>query len=162
MTRFHAIYEKGKRVGEKTGPIMRGAAATLGQPVDRHGTAILDPSRTPAGGLFLVRCCLVSRRGQGSADRLCIPAAVLSKCHVGPPGGHFGRAKMGSQVLRLAFWVGQMSTSESTYAHARRVNGQRQSMAVRAVYSISSPSRHNGGGVWCGLDSRAPDDGWRV
>ena len=52
------------------GPIVRGAAATLGRPVDRHGVAILDASRSPPGGAFLVRCGLLYRRGQGSADRL--------------------------------------------------------------------------------------------
>ena len=95
------------------GPIMRGAAATIGRPVDRHGEASFDSSRTPAGGTFLVRCGLLYRRGQGVADRLCIPgggglrAQVLRECHDGPLGGHFGRAKTGSLVRRLAFWVGQ-------------------------------------------------------
>ena len=100
-------------VDEFFGPIMRGAAATIGKPVDRHGDAILGPSQTPAGGTFLVRCGLLYRRGQGAADRLCIPAGgglraqVLRECHDGPLGGHFGRAKTGSLVRRLAFWVGQ-------------------------------------------------------
>ena len=95
------------------GPILRGAAATFGRPVDRHGAAISDPSHTPSGGTFLVRCGLLDRRGQGAADRLCIPAGggllaqVLRECHDGPLGGHFGRAKTGSLVRRLAFWVGQ-------------------------------------------------------
>ena len=95
------------------GPILRGAAATFGRPVDRHGAAISDPSHTPSGGTFLVRCGLLYRRGQGAADRLCIPAGgglraqVLRECHDGPLGGHFGRAKTGSLVRRLAFWVGQ-------------------------------------------------------
>ena len=95
------------------GPIVRGAAATLGKPVDRHGAAIPDASRAPPGGTFLVRCGLLYRRGQGAADRLCIPAGgglraqVLRECHDGPLGGHFGRAKTGSLVRRLAFWVGQ-------------------------------------------------------
>ena len=95
------------------GPIGRGAAATLGQLVDRHGTALLGTSRTVPGGSFLVRCGLLYRRGQGEADRLCIPAGgglraqVLRECHDGPLGGHFGRAKTGSLVRRLAFWIGQ-------------------------------------------------------
>jgi hypothetical protein len=44
-------------------------------------------------------------------DQLCIPAGgglcvqVLWECHDGPLGGHFGRAKTGSLVRRLAFWV---------------------------------------------------------
>ena len=95
------------------GPILRGAAAALGFFVDRRGAPITDPAHTPKGGTFLVRCCLLYRRGQGAADRLCIPAGgglraqVLRDCHDGPLGGHFGRAKTGSLVRRLAFWVGQ-------------------------------------------------------
>ncbi len=60
-----------------------------------------------------MRCGLLYRRGQGTADRLCISAGgdlrapVLRECHDGPLGGHFGRAKTGSLVRRLAFWVGQ-------------------------------------------------------
>ncbi len=92
------------------GPIVREAAATLGLPVDRHGVALLEASRLPHGGVFLVQCRLLYRRGQGSTDRLCIPASgelrtqVLHECHDGPLGAHFGRAKTGSLVRRLAFW----------------------------------------------------------
>jgi hypothetical protein len=95
------------------GPIMRGAGATLGRPVDRHGAAVLKASRAPPGGTFLVRYGLLYRRGQGEADRLCIPvgggvrAQVLRECHDGPLGGHFDWAKTGSLVRRLAFGVGQ-------------------------------------------------------
>ena len=95
------------------GPIVRGAAAAFGRLVDRHGTPIVDTAHVPQGGSFLVRCGLLYRRGQGEADRLCIPAGgglraqVLRECHDGPLGGHFGRAKTGSLVRRLAFWVGQ-------------------------------------------------------
>jgi hypothetical protein len=32
---------------------------------------------------------------------------VLRECHDGPLGGHFDRAKTGSLVRRLAFWVSQ-------------------------------------------------------
>ena len=100
-------------VDEVFGPIMRGAAAALGRLVDRLGTPIVGPASAPKGGTFLVRCGLLYRRGQGEADRLCIPAGaglraqVLRECHDGPLGGHFGRAKTGSLVRRLAFWVGQ-------------------------------------------------------
>ena len=95
------------------GPILRGAAAALGKLVDRFGGPVTDPARAPKGGTFLVRCGLLYRRGQGATDRLCIPAGgglraqVLRECHDGPLGGHFGRAKTGSLVRRLAFWVGQ-------------------------------------------------------
>ena len=34
-------------------------------------------------------------------------AQVLCEGHDGPLGGHFGRAKTGSPVRRLAFWLGQ-------------------------------------------------------
>jgi hypothetical protein len=80
------------------GPIMRGAAAALGQLVDRVGAPIVEPARASKGGAFLVRCGLLYRRGQGEADCLCIPAGgglraqVLRECHDGPLGGHFGRA----------------------------------------------------------------------
>ncbi len=85
------------------GPIMRGAAATIGRPVDRHGEACFDSSRTPAGGKFLVLCGLLYRRGQGVADRLCIPgggglrAQVLRECHDGPLG-------VTSDVPRRGHW----------------------------------------------------------
>ena len=64
-----------------------------------------------------MRCGLLYRRGQGETDCLCIHAGgglraqVLRECHDGPTdgllGGHFERAKTGSLVRRLAFWVGQ-------------------------------------------------------
>ena len=69
--------------------------ATQGQPVDRHGSAILDASRISPGRTFLVLCGLLYRRGQGATDRLCIPAGgdlrtqVLRECHDGPLGGAF-------------------------------------------------------------------------
>ena len=94
------------------GLIVRGAAAALGKLVDRSYAPISGSARAPKGGAFLVRCGLLYRRGQGEADRLCIPAGgglraqVLRECHDGPLGGHFGRAKTGSLVRRLAFWVG--------------------------------------------------------
>ena len=100
-------------VDEVFGPIVRGTAAALGRLVDRLGAPIVGPAHTPKGWTFLVRCGLLYRRGQGETDRLCIPAGsglraqVLRECHDGPLGGHFGRAKTGSLVRRLAFWVGQ-------------------------------------------------------
>ena len=75
---------------------MRSAAEALGKLVDRHGDAIVDTSSTSKGGTFLVLCGLLNRRGQGSVDRLCVPAGgglreqVLRECHDGPLGGHFG------------------------------------------------------------------------
>ena len=44
-------------------PIMCGAAGTFGKPVDRRSASFLDTSRTTPGGAFLVRCCLLYRRG---------------------------------------------------------------------------------------------------
>ena len=46
----------------------------LGKLVDRHGSPVGIPARAPKGGTLLVRCGLLYRRGQGEADRLCIPA----------------------------------------------------------------------------------------
>jgi hypothetical protein len=37
----------------------------------------------------------------------CLRTQALRECHDGPLGGHFGRAKTGSLVRRLSFWVGQ-------------------------------------------------------
>ena len=91
------------------GPIVRGAAATLGTRADWHGAAILDASRVPSGGAFLVRCGLLYCRGQGASDRLCVPVGgglrmqVLRECHYGPLGEHSGRTKTVSLVRRLAF-----------------------------------------------------------
>ena len=56
------------------GPILLGAAASPGALVDRTGSVVIDKTRSPKGGAFLVRCGLLYRRGQGEADRLCIPA----------------------------------------------------------------------------------------
>ncbi len=47
--------------------------ATLGKPVDRHGVTILDASRAPPGGAFLVLRSLLHRRGQGTGDLLFVP-----------------------------------------------------------------------------------------
>ena len=53
--------------------IMTGAAASLGKLVDRTGTPLQASKKSPKGGAFLIRCGLLYRRGQGEADRLCIP-----------------------------------------------------------------------------------------
>ena len=85
----------------------------LGKMVDRHGDVIVDTCSTSKGGTFLVLCSILHRQGQRSADRLYVPAGgglraqVLRDRHDGPLGGHFGRTKTGSLVLRLEFWVCQ-------------------------------------------------------
>ena len=79
---------------------------------DQDGAPLVDRTNlnTPRRGTFLVRCCLLLRRCQGEADRLCIPAGggllaqVLRECRDGPL---VGQAKTGSLVWRPAFWVGQ-------------------------------------------------------
>ena len=64
----------------------------MGTLVDRHGAPPVDPTNTPQGGTFLIRCCLRYRRGQGEANRLFIPAGgglraqVLRECLDGPLG----------------------------------------------------------------------------
>ena len=93
--------------------ILRGAAAALGKLVDSLGTPIVDRARSPKGGDFpgTLRVPVPPRAGRVGPS--CIPAGgglrsqVLRECHDGPLGGHFGRAKTGSLVRRLAFWVSQ-------------------------------------------------------
>ena len=95
------------------GPIFKGAAATVGGPVDCRGRPVSGTASRPAGGTFIIRCGLLYRRGQGEADRLCVPdggglrARILQECHDTPLGGHFGRHKTAALVRRLAFWPGQ-------------------------------------------------------
>ena len=128
------------------GPIVRGAAAALGKLVDRLGSPIVGPTHARKSGTLLVRGGLY-RRGHGKVDRLCIPAAgglraqVLRECHDGPLGGLFGRAKTGSLVLRLAFWVGPPSTR----ARARRASAPRQSTVASAGSSNPCLCRHGHG-----------------
>jgi hypothetical protein len=92
-----------------SGPIFKGTAATVGGMVDRKGLPVAPPTARPAGGAFLIRCGLLFRRGQGEADRLCIPDgghlqhSILKECHDSPLGGHIGRHKTAALVRRLAF-----------------------------------------------------------
>jgi hypothetical protein len=101
------------------GPIFKGAAATVGGAVDCHGHPVAAPTSRPAGGAFIIRCGLLYRRGQGEADRLCIPDGgglrrqILKECHDTPLGGHFGRHKTAALVRRLAFWPGQTRDVEA-------------------------------------------------
>ena len=66
-----------------------------------------------AGGAFILHCGLLYRRGQGEADRLCVPdggglrTRILRECHDTPLGGHFGRHKTAALVRRLSYWPGQ-------------------------------------------------------
>ena len=103
--------------------IFKGAAATVGGLVDRRGQPVTPPSARPAGGTFLIRCGLLYRRGQGEADRLCVPEEgdlrrrILQECHDTPLGGHFGRHKTAALVRRLAFWPG-LSRDVATYVRS--------------------------------------------
>ena len=45
----------------------------MGGAVDRHGSPVTAPTHRPAVGAFFIRCGLLYRRGQGEADRLCVP-----------------------------------------------------------------------------------------
>ena len=95
------------------GPIFQGAAATVGGAVDCRGRPVTAATARPAGGAFIIRCGLLYRRGQGEADRLCVPdggglrGRILAECHDTPLGGHFGRHKTATLVRRLTFWPGQ-------------------------------------------------------
>ena len=130
------------------GPIVCGAAAAIGQLVDRLGAPSGGPARAPNGGMFLVRCCLLYRRGQGGADHLCFPAGsglraqVLRERHDGPLGGHFRRAKTGSPVLRLAFRVG-LDVDVTEYVRSCQVF--QRTKAEHGSEDSSAPSRcHRG------------------
>ena len=100
-------------------PIFKGAAATIGGAVDCKGQPVSPPNARPAGGTFIIRCGLLYRRGQGEADRLCVPDGgglrrrILQECHDTPLGGHFGRHKTAALVRRLAFWPGQTRDVEA-------------------------------------------------
>ena len=110
-----------------------------------------------------MRCGLLYRQGQGAADLLCFPAGgglqaqVLPECHDGPLGGHFGLAKMGSLVRRLAFWVGQdVDVAEYVPAH--------QGGAWLTAWPPPFPAAPLAArrDDWSGLDRWAADDGGRV
>ena len=126
-------------------PIFRNAVAALGTLVDLHGSPMVDPALTPKGGTIVVRCGLMYRRGQGEADRHCIPASdglraqVLRQCHDGPLGRHFDR--VAGAAPRLP--VGQdVDVAESTSCLAectpcprsrrRRRRTRRRSIAICA------------------------------
>ena len=77
-------FVKGLREGTHTdpffGPIFQGATASPGQAVDSHGRAVQRAKEdrrgradVPRGGIFIIRCGLLYREGQGRAARLCIP-----------------------------------------------------------------------------------------
>ena len=132
------------------GPIVRVAAAALGKLVDRRGAPIVAPASAPKGGAFLVRCGLLYRRGQGEADRLCIPAGgglraqVPRGCHDGPLGGHFARAKTGSLVRSLAFWVGLDFDVAEYVRHARHITKAEHGGPRGLLRPLPLPSRRGG------------------
>ena len=100
-------------------PIFKGAAATVGGPVDRHGRPVAGSTSRPAGGTFIICCGLLYRRGQGEVDSLCVldggglRARIMQECHDTPLGGHFGRHKTAALVRRLAYWQGQTREVDS-------------------------------------------------
>ena len=110
---FIAAWKEAMPTDQFFAPILKGAAATVGGMVDRTGQPVTPQAARPAGGAFLIRCGLLYRRGQGEADRLCIPEGgdlrrrIIQECHDTPLGGHFGRHKTTALVRRLAFWPGQ-------------------------------------------------------
>ncbi len=103
-------------------PIFKGAAATIGGAVDCKGWPVSQAAARPAGCTFVIRCGLLYRRGQGEADRLCVPDGgglrrrILQECHDTPLGRHFGRHKAAALVRRLAYWPGQTRDVEA-YVH---------------------------------------------
>ena len=102
-------------------PIMRGAAAALCTPVDWHRAPLVDRTNTPSDGTFQVRCGLLYRRGQGEADRLCIPtggglrAQVLRNAKTARSGGTSGEPRRGRWCSASPPGWAKMSTSPSTF-----------------------------------------------
>ncbi len=98
-------------------------AATLCNPIDRHGTAILGALLAPPGGAFVVLCCLLYLLGQGAqraagcacrysasattgrlADTLAGPR-LGSLCYAWPPGCRtwtVGRGGVRAQCVKCA------------------------------------------------------------
>ena len=109
---FVAAWSRETLVDPFFGAIFKGAAATVGGAVDCRGRLVTGATSRPAGGTFIIRCGMLYRRGQGEADRLCVPdggglrARILQECHDTPLGGHFGRHKTMALVRRLAYWPG--------------------------------------------------------
>ena len=68
---------------------------------------------------------------------------VLRDRHNGPLGGHFGRAKTGSLMRRLAFWVSQDCYAEYVRCASRSSAPRRRT--ARVGYCI--PCRCRRGGV---------------
>ena len=116
------------------GPIFAGASAALGAVVDRQGQPVSPAACRPAGGAFLLHCGLLYRRGQGEADRLCVPdggglrARVLRECHDTPLGGHFGRVKTAALVRASPTGRASSATPPPTSARARSASAPRPSM----------------------------------
>ena len=88
-------------------------------------------------------------------------AQELRDCHDGPLGGHFGRAKTGLLVRRLAFWVGQ-DRGVAEYVHSRQ--SCHRTKAARAATPSPASAVETAWDDWFGvggLDRRAADDGGR-
>jgi hypothetical protein len=90
-------------------PIFKGAAATIGGAVDCKGQPVSPAAARPAGGTFVILCGLVYRRGQGEADRLCVPDGgglrrrILHECHDTPLGTPSAPASAGGTDRDLAW-----------------------------------------------------------
>ena len=54
-------------------PTFNGAASTVGGAIDCRGHPVAPATHRPAGSALIIRCGLLYRRGQGEADRLCVP-----------------------------------------------------------------------------------------
>ena len=70
---FVAAWSRETLVDPFFGAIFKGAAATVGGAVDCRGRLVTGATSRPAGGTFIIRCGMLYRRGQGEADRLCVP-----------------------------------------------------------------------------------------
>jgi hypothetical protein len=93
------------------GPIMRGAAGTFGKPIARYGAAFLDTSRLRLVGRSWCGAACCTNGGRTKRTGFGSPRAATSghRCSASATAGAGGalRAKTGSLVRCLAFWVGQ-------------------------------------------------------
>ena len=89
---------------------------------------------------------------QGETDCFCILTGgglheqVLRQCRDGPLGGHFGRAKTGSLVRHLAFWVGQDVDVAEYVRSCQTCQRPRRSTAARAASSTRCRYRRGAAG----------------
>ena len=156
-----AIYE-GPRASARLGGFGRLAPRAprgLGQPCP-----VAPATQRPAGGAFVIRCGLLYRRGQGEADRLCVPDGGGECPHpAGVPRRPAGRALRPPQDGRprpparlLAGEVCQRTKADPASGPVRPAPSPPASFALGRCDQgglAAGPTR-DGGGLRPGADAR--------